>query len=78
MIKKNFQDGASAVKRTFTKYESQITKELDELSKAKEPEAYMTALQKLNTKMATDTKSTGFEAAVQALDKGNAIFRCHG
>ncbi|MBR4903817.1 MAG: hypothetical protein IKZ53_04035, partial [Selenomonadaceae bacterium] len=64
--------GADAVSRTFTKYESQITKELDALSKAKDPEAYMTALKTLNAKVA-DTKSTGFDAAVQALDKGNEI-----
>ena len=72
-FKKNFKEGASAVKRTFTKYESQINDELNALSNAQNPEAYMTALQTLNTKIATEAKSTGFEAAVQALDKGNAV-----
>ncbi|MBR4152555.1 MAG: hypothetical protein IKT98_06295 [Selenomonadaceae bacterium] len=71
-FKKQFKDGWTNVKNTFSKYESQITKELDALSKAKDPEAYMTALKTLNAKVA-DTKSTGFDAAVQALDKGNEI-----
>ena len=71
-FRQKFKDGAENVKNAFTKYESQITKELDALQKANEPEAYMTALKTLNAKIA-DTKSTGFDAAVQALDKGNEI-----
>ena len=56
----------------FTMYEMQIKNELEALKNAKDPEAYMTALKTLNTKIAS-AKDMGFSAFVKTLDKGSEI-----
>ena len=54
---------------TFSSYGSQISEELDKLEKTEDTAEYMQALENLNEKI-NDTKSTGFDAAVKALDSG--------